>query len=512
MQYPPKKSFAAEQLKKRQKKNPKLIAILVVAIIVAVVAVGYALYMRFGIKEIPTEETIVKKPSIAVLPFNNLSADEEQEYFCDGLAETILNALTYVEGLRVKARTSSFAFKDKEVSIREIGRQLDVETILEGSVLKSGNRLLITAQLINVADETHIFSNQYEREMEDIFNILSEISLAVVNELKVKLLDHEKAAIEKRYTDNVDAYDRYLIGLHYFDRAERKMALNCYNQAITMDPNFALAYAAIADVHWLSFAIAIDNPEENLSKAKAAAEKALSIDDELAEAYVSLALLNLYQRDWSASERNLKLAEKFNPNSSWMHHGWIDYYMILRQFDKMFERIEKALELDPMRLEYLMHLGCYYACMGKYNEAMGVVKKMEEIDPINYSWTGTVLINVYGYQGKYKEYLDYIQKKFKKPSNDGYLYAMSGEKAKAEQILRTLIERKKTGYVSSVSIARIYVGLGEYNKAFEWLNRAYEEGDPQLVIINNLTRVYYISVLSDPRWKELMEKLGLPED
>ncbi len=510
-----KKSFAAEQLAKRQKKNPTTIAIIVLAVIIAVGAVGYALYVRFGEKEIPVNETTApgkeEIKSIAVLPFENVSADEEQEYFCDGMAEEIINALSHVEGLRVIARTSTFFFKGKDYKVKDVGKELNVETVLEGSVRKVDNQLRITAQLINVADESHIWSDAYNRELVDVFAIQEEISLAIVEALKVKLLKGEKAAIEKRYTYNIEAYDRYLIGLHYFDRTEFKMALNYYNQAIALDPNFAKAYAAIADVHWLSFGRS--HPEETLSKARAAVEKALSIDDKLAAAYVSLALLNMYYEwDWSAAESNLKIAAKLNPNSSWMHHGWIDYYMILGQFDKMFERTKKVLDLDPMRLEYLLHLGCYYAWVGRYGEAMEVVKKMDELDPINYSWTGNVLINVYGYQSKYKEYLNYIQKKFKRVIGDGYFYGMSGEKAKAEQILLTLIERKKTEYVSSENIARIYIGLGEYDKAFEWLNRAYEERDPFLVIINSFWRVYYTSVLSDPRFKALLKKMGLPED
>ena len=173
MNSPIKRSFAAEVLKKRQKKRSGTRLIVSAAVIIAVIAVGYALYMRYSAKEISTEEI----KSIAVLPFRDMSPEKDQDYFCEGIAESILNALTHVEDLSVKARTSSFAFKGEEVSIREIGRLLDVETILEGSVLKSGNRLLITDQLINVEDETHIFSNQYEREMEDMFNILDEYLL-----------------------------------------------------------------------------------------------------------------------------------------------------------------------------------------------------------------------------------------------------------------------------------------------------------------------------------------------
>ncbi|GAG31946.1 unnamed protein product, partial [marine sediment metagenome] len=206
---------------------------------------------------ISKEKTAVEKPkpSIAVLPFRNMSADPDQDYFCEGMSEEIINALTHIENLKVIARTSAFAFKDKHEDVREIGKKLDVENLLEGSVRKAGNRLRITAQLIKVSDGSHLWSEKYDREMEDIFDIQDEISLAIVDNLKVKLLGKERELIVKRYTENLEAYNLYLKGNYYWQMLTVEgfeKATECYEQAFKKDPHYALSYTGLASVYWLS--------------------------------------------------------------------------------------------------------------------------------------------------------------------------------------------------------------------------------------------------------------------
>ena len=275
---PPKKSFAAEQLALRQQKklNP-VVWVLVGVVVVVLVVGGYVVYQRSVQEQAETEAEDIK--SIAVLSFKNLSADPEQEYFCDGIAEVIINALTHVKDLRVIASTSSFTFKGKDAKAREIGKELDVETIMEGNVQKAGNRLRITAQLIKVADESHLFSETYDLNLEDIFAIQDTISLAIVEALEVELLGKEKTAIEKRYTENLGAYELYLLGLHNRRSGNREKAVDYFQQAIDKDPDFALAYAGIADTYryWGTYGGLPRN--EAYSKAKEAAGKALEIDD-----------------------------------------------------------------------------------------------------------------------------------------------------------------------------------------------------------------------------------------
>ncbi|MDH5386209.1 MAG: protein kinase, partial [Candidatus Aminicenantes bacterium] len=257
------------------------------------------------------------KNSIAVLPFQNISADPEQDYFCDGLAEELINALTQIKVLRVVARTSAFSFKGKDIDIREIGRKLNVEVVLEGSVRKAGNRLRVTAQLINVADGYHLWSERYDRDMEDIFAIQDEISLAIVEKLKVKLLGKEKAAIVKRYTEDQDAYNLFLKGRHYFQMMTEEgyeKAIGCFEQAIQMDPNFALAYTGLGWIYqsrsyWESLP-----PHEAYPRARTYIKKALEIDHSLAEAHgLSGVISTLYDWNWVAAEQDFKNALKLNP-------------------------------------------------------------------------------------------------------------------------------------------------------------------------------------------------------
>ena len=256
--------------------------------------------------EVPTQ-LFEETPSIAVLPFVNISADPENEFFCDGLAEELLNALTKVEGLKVAARTSSFSFKDKNAQASEIGRTLNVKTILEGSVRKSGNRLRIAIQLVNSADGYHLWSERYDRELKDIFDVQDDITLAVVDALAVKLLGKEKAAVLKRYTDNVEAYQLYLRGRFFWNRRTPegfKKAIQYFEQAIDFDSNYALAYSGLADCYSILVFYEIASPREVHLRAKAAAVKAVELDGSLAESHISLGTYKyMFEWDWQGCEK-----------------------------------------------------------------------------------------------------------------------------------------------------------------------------------------------------------------
>jgi len=265
-----------------------------------------------------------RTPSIAVLPFANMSASVENEYFCDGLSEELLNALAKIEGLKVAARTSAFSFKGKNVNVDEIGRALHVSTILEGSVRRAGNRLRITVQLVNVTDGYHLWSERYDREMRDIFDVQDEITLAVVDALKVKLLGEEKATVLKRYTHNAEAYQLYLRGRFYTYKRTPKdsqHAIVYFNQAITIDPNYALAFAGLADAYALLSSYGGAPPVEAMPKAREAALKAVLLDNNLAEAHAALGvILTEYDYDFAGAEREFKRAIELNPNYATAHH------------------------------------------------------------------------------------------------------------------------------------------------------------------------------------------------
>jgi serine/threonine protein kinase len=251
-----------------------------------------------------------EEKSIAVLPFVDLSPQKDQEYFCDGLAEELINSLSHISELRVPARSSSFSFKGKDLDIREVGKTLSVETVLEGSVRKAGNRLRITAQLINVADGYHMWSERYDRDMDDIFAIQDEISLAIVDNLKVKLLKGEKTRVVRRHTEDKEAYNLYLKGRYFWNRrheGDMKKAIECYQQALAKDASYALPYVGIADVFNVFGLWSFIDPKEAFSKAKAAVGKALELDDSLGDVYTSLGFINMcFDWEWDAAEKNFK--------------------------------------------------------------------------------------------------------------------------------------------------------------------------------------------------------------
>jgi serine/threonine protein kinase len=297
----------------------------------------------------PEEES---SPSIAVLPFTNMSADPDQEYFCDGLAEELINALTQIEDLHVVARTSAFSFKGQQLDVREIGRKLNVATVLEGSVRKAGNRLRITGQLVKVADGYHLWSERYDREMDDVFAIQDEITLAIVDKLKPRLLGEEKAKLAKSRAVDLEAYNLYLRGRWFAGQLAQEAfekAIECYNQAIKKEPDYAPAYAGLADCHtWLPFVGPFES-KKIMPKARKAALKALQLDDNLAEAHSSMALIkSLYDWDWESGEREYKRAIELNPGVAFIHQRYAMFLMYMGRHDEAINEAERALELDPL--------------------------------------------------------------------------------------------------------------------------------------------------------------------
>jgi non-specific serine/threonine protein kinase len=293
-------------------------------------------------------------PSIAVLAFINMSADPENEYFCDGLAAELLNALAKIKALRVAARTSAFFFKGKNTDAREIGQKLNVGVVLEGSVRKAGNRLRITAQLVNVADGYHLWSERYDREMEDIFDLQDEISLAIVDALKVNLMGAEKAAVVKRYTDNAEAYQLYLKGRYFwykFPAPSYEKAREYFQQSIDADPAYALGYCGLADYFGMAAAEGLTPPDEGWPKCEVAMNKALALDDTLAEIYNSKAGLSfIYYRDWPSAERAFKRSIELNPNFAEVRNH---YALCLASYGRTEEAVtesRRALHLDSLSL------------------------------------------------------------------------------------------------------------------------------------------------------------------
>ncbi len=448
-------------------------------------------------------------PSIAVLPFANLTADPEQEYFCDGMAEEIINALTHVEGLHVVARTSAFLFKDRKEDIREIGRKLNVGTLLEGSVRKAGNRLRISAQLINVANRYHLWSERYDRELTDVFAIQDEISLAVVEGLKVKLLRREKVAIVKRHTQDLDAYNLYLKGRYHWNKRYEeglRKGLEYFQQAIAKDPDYALAYIGIADCYNVLGAHGYLPPNETYPKAKTATFKALEIDDTLAETHASLGICNLYYDwDWPAAKGRFKRAIELNPGYATAHHWYAIYLSSMGRVEEAIAEMKRAQRLDPLSLIINAATGWMFYLARQYKQAIEECRKALELDPDFTSalWT---IGQAYEQQGKYEEAIAMFEK-----AGTGrtlaHCYAVAGKRDRALKVLNELEELSKQGYVDPYDTALIYSGLGESDQAFEWLEKAYKEHDSRLLKLK--VEPALDSLRSDPRFAALLKKMGL---
>ena len=461
---------------------------------------------------------VTVSPTIAVLPFVNMSADAENEYFCDGLAEELLNALAKIEHLGVAARTSSFFFKGKEADVREIGRKLNVSTVLEGSVRKSGNRLRITAQLINVSDGYHLWSERYDREMKDIFEVQDEISLMIVDKLKLKLLGAEKAAVLRRYTDNTEAYQLYLKGRFHWNKrtgAALKASIVFFEQAIEKDPDYALAYAGLADAWVLLPRYYAGLAQECYPKAKAAALKALALDETLAEAHATLAL-TLFDYEWNLAESNREFqrALALSPNYATAHHWYGNSNLTtMERFDEAIAALQRAQELEPLSLSINVDLGNAFFNARRYDQAIEQLKNTLEIEP-NFYPAHIILGLARMMKGELAEARAAFERAEQLNPADlfrlalrGHLQAVSGERAEALQTLDRLQSLSPPGAPLSACFALIYAGLDDKDQAFHWLERGYEDR------ILDMTRLKVTPLLdhlhADPRFADLVRRVGL---
>jgi serine/threonine protein kinase/Tfp pilus assembly protein PilF len=479
--------------------------------------------LRADLKKLPREiESPVKKqlPSIAVLPFTNLSADKEQDYFCDGMAEEVINALSQIEDLRVVARTSAFAFKDKHEDIREIGRKLNVENLLEGSVRKSGNRLRITAQLINVSDGYHLWSERFDRDLADVFAIQDEISLAIVDKLKVKLLGDEKKKLLKRYTQNLEAYDLYLKGRYHWNRRtpeSLRKAMIYFEQVIQKDPNYALAYAGLADCYSMLAQVYVLAPKEAFPKAKALAKKALEIDETLAEAHTSLAfVLSIFDWDWANAGSEYRRAIELNPNYATAHQWFAKDLVSIGRKSEAIQEVYKSLEIDPLSLIINLGAGYVYLDAGYEDKAIEQAEKILDMDPA-FGFAHLLLAEVNQRRGKYDEAVQEYLKGlcFGELLSEQEVvilreaYASSGWTGYLRSLVEITQSRIERGQVIYYEMARLYSLLDDTDKAIEYLEKAYEEHDynlSDLLMNDDFAKLY-----SNPRFVQLIKKMGFPQ-
>jgi non-specific serine/threonine protein kinase len=456
-------------------------------------------------------------PSLAVLPFANLSGDKENEYFSDGLAEDIIDALAQVPGLRVMARTSSFAFRGKEQDVRKIGSELNVEYILEGSVRRSGNRLRVTAQLVKASDGYHLWSQRYDREMTDVFAIQDEISQAIVEKLRVRLAGDRP--LVKRYTENLAAYDLCLKArYHLFTMTQegREAARRHCEQAIALDPKYALAYVVLVETYWWSAYWGFTDPREAVPRAKSVLLEALRFDDTIADIHSVLgAVLGTGEFDWPEAEREFSRALELNPSSAMSRYYYANWYLLpLGRVEQALAETRRALELDPLELFYNSLLGYLLHVTRQFEQAAEQLQRTIDLDPT--FWFPYWFLSItYALGGHGDDAIAAAEKANELSGANaltlgilGRAYGLAGRTAEARQLLGELEVRRRSGYVPPSSLAMIHRGLGDLEKGLEWWVRGVEEHD-MLLTVSLKTEPGYDPLRSHPAYQALLRKMNL---
>jgi serine/threonine-protein kinase len=455
-------------------------------------------------------------PSIAVLPFTNMSPDPENDYFGDGLAEELANALAQLPDLRVAARTSAFQFRGKESDIREIGDKLNVGTILEGSVRKAGSRLRVTAQLISVSDGFHLWSDRYDREMEDIFAIQDEITSAIVDQLKVRLGLEPDESIVRRHTDNLDAYALYLKGLYYWNSLTPeglRKSRECYEKAIEIDPDYALAHAALSMWHQSLAFWADAPPTEAFGKSRAAAERALEIDETVALAHNCLAVIHfMHDWDWETAEREFERAIELDPSSPFGHLNYAFLLTDLARYEDALREIRIAQRLDPLSTVVNTWAASLLVSAGRVSEGIAELEEIAARDPE--AWQPHLwLSGAYSRAGMQDGAITSAERAVERARNLAVTtmalacaYYLRGRTEDGDRILQELQERAQRGYVSPTLLALVHVARGAVNEAVECAERAYDERDHWLQgVRGNPSGVRF----DDPRLQAILRRIGL---
>ena len=448
------------------------------------------------------------KTAIAVLPFTNISPDKDQEYFSDGLSEELLNVLSRNPKLQVTSRTSAFSFKGKDVDIKTIAQKLNVTHVLEGSVRKAGDRLRITAQLIEVATDSHVWSQTYDRQMENIFAVQDDIANSVAGALKVAL---EGGQSSKAQGTNPETYNAYLQGRYFYDRRHKEdleKAIAYYERAIRIDQNYAPAWVGLSRVH-IRQADDGDSVDESYSKARKEVQKALELDPNLAEAHEGMGWIKrAYDWDWVGADAAYKRALELEPSNADVLRGAAVLAFTLGRFDEAIALHRRSIDLDPLRVATYFHLGTHAYYAGRWNEAIAAIRKALELNP-QYPVAHYCLGRIYLAQSKSQEAFDEMQKESDASWRlDGLAlaYYATGDKENADAVLARVMEEQQND--AAFQIAEIYSYRGETNNAFEWLERAYKQRDAGLAQIKGDPLLHNIE--KDPRYRAFLQKMKLP--
>lgn len=451
--------------------------------------------------------------SLAVLPLTNLSGDPAQEYFADGMTEEVIAELSKIEALRVISRTSVMQYKSTSKTVPEIAGELKVDAIVEGSVVRSGDRVRVTAQLIQAPMDKHLWTESYDRQLKDALALQAEVARDIANGIKIRITPHEQAQLRTVPSVNPEAHEAYLGGRYYWNKRtaqDLKKAIENYQQAIQIDPAYASPYLGLADCYRLLSLYGSLRPKEAYPKAKAAVMRALELDNTLPEAHAELGEVKfMFEWDWSGPEQHFKRAIELNPNSVEILTGYSQYLILTGRFDEGLDARKRALELDPLApMSSLdLDLGWAYFNARRYDEGIAHLRKVLELDPTLRDAHSALAFNFAG-KRMYAEALAECEEAGN-PSVCGWVYAVSGRRAQALQIVERFKESSKREYVDAIWIVATYAGLGQKDQALEWLERNYVECALGMVFLK--VAPDFDSLRSEPRFQDLLRRMAVPQ-
>lgn len=460
--------------------------------------------------------------SLAVLPLDNLSKDAEQEYFADGMTDQLTTELAQLGALRVISRTSVMQYKHTKKTLPEIARELHVDGVVEGSVALSGDRVRVTAQLIQAPTDQHLWAASYERDLRDVLALQDEVARTIAHEIGLKISSQVEQRLARPRAVNPEAYEAYLRGNSYLDKGDLQKSLDYFNQAIKLDANYAPPYAKSATAYYFLAFFNLLAPNQAFPKMKDAAMKAMERDDSLPEGHGALALVKLhYEWDFPGAEREFKRALELNPNDADIRHDYAHYLLAMGRVEESVVESDRAVTLDPVGTVLTACLCWHRYAARQYSESIAQALKAIQIEP-GFDWTHIVVGWDYEQQRKFNEAIDEFQEAIKlsgstagnpQPSEFslaalGHAFAMAGNTQHTEKVLARLKEIGQHGYVSAFDLAVIYVAMGDKEKAFQWLQKAFEERATFLVYMKWEPRLDPLR--SDPRFQHLLRRIGLP--
>ena len=502
-----KRASVAEAGNLSANRAAKPLAALVVAVLVLVG--GFFGYRYFA----PTKQI----ESIAVMPFVNESGNADVEYLSDGMTETLIKSLSNLPNLNVKPRSSVFRYKGKDTDMKTIGKELNVEAILNGRVIQRGDQLTLSLELIDVQNDKVLWTESYQRRQSDLVSLQSEIAKDVSAKLKSKLSGADEAKVTKSATVDPEAYQAYLKGRYYWNRRtaeDNRRAIEQFKAATERDPNYALAYVGLADCYIVAAQNAGTLTSETLPQAKAYAERAIAIDGQLGEPHASLGQANRQAWQWAESEREFKRAIELNPNYATAYQWYAILLRDLGRYDEAVLMIKRAKELDPLSSVINSNLSTIYLIQKNYDASIENSLKLIELDS-NWAPAYQFLGLSYLKQGREREAIANLEKAVEISKRDsnylsglGYVYAVTGKRAEAIAIVKELEERYARKESREKNVATVYAGLGEKDKTFEWLEKSF----PVKADLAGITyELPYESLRDDPRYKDMVKRMGLPE-